>query len=86
VTDAFAPAAFQKLSDADKLSAPAFEQRQAGVQSINGTAFSTDAVMACPVVSRDDRGSTRGVSGYARARHRWSGVAGRLRGVRRRAA
>ena len=50
VTDAFAPAAFRKLSDAEKLSAPAFEQRQAGVQSVNGTELTTDAVVACPVV------------------------------------
>jgi hypothetical protein len=50
VADAFAPAAFRKLSDADKLSSPAFEQRQAGVQSVNGTELTTDAVVACPVV------------------------------------
>jgi uncharacterized protein DUF6603 len=49
VTDAFAPAAFQALSDEDKLRAPAFEQRAAGVQSTTGADLETDAVVVLPV-------------------------------------
>ena len=49
VTDAFAPSAFAKLSDADKLRAAAFEQRAAGVQATSGDALITDAVVSWPV-------------------------------------
>jgi hypothetical protein len=49
VTDAFAPAAFRQLSDADKLRAPAFEQRPAGVQSTAGETAACDAVLSHPV-------------------------------------
>ncbi len=49
VTEAFAPAAFNKLSDADKLTAPAFEQRAAGVQSVAGTNLTTDAIVGLQV-------------------------------------
>lgn len=45
VTDAFAPAAFRRMSDQEKLSAPAFEQRPAGVQSQSGDRLATDAVL-----------------------------------------
>jgi hypothetical protein len=49
VTDAFAPIAFQALSDADKLTAPAFEQRPAGVQSSSGETLTADTVLGHPV-------------------------------------
>ncbi|MFN8204007.1 MAG: DUF6603 domain-containing protein [Solirubrobacteraceae bacterium] len=49
VTDAFAPAAYQALSDADKLAAPAFEQRQSGVQALSGDALATDGLVVYPV-------------------------------------
>jgi hypothetical protein len=50
VTDAFAPAAFRPLSDQEKLSAPAFEQRPAGVQSLSGERLTTDSLLPHPVV------------------------------------
>ena len=37
VTEPFSPAAFQDLSDADKLRAPAFERRAAGLRATTGT-------------------------------------------------
>jgi hypothetical protein len=49
VTEAFAPAAFADLPDTDKLRAPAFEQRPAGVQALSGEGLTTDAVVPCTV-------------------------------------
>jgi hypothetical protein len=49
VTEAFAPGAHRKLSDQERLSAPAFEQRPAGVQSLSGDGLAADRVLAHPV-------------------------------------
>ncbi len=45
LTDAFAPAAFQALSDPDKLAAPAFEQRASGVVTASDHALRADHVV-----------------------------------------
>ncbi len=49
VLEPFAPAAFRDLSDRDKLSAPAYEQRMSGVQVRGGHELRTDHVLALPV-------------------------------------
>ncbi|BCJ50649.1 hypothetical protein Asp14428_21240 [Actinoplanes sp. NBRC 14428] len=60
VTDAFSPAAFQEMSDSDKLRAPAFERRPAGARVTSGARLHTTHTVVRPakfdliVVDADD--------------------------------
>ncbi len=49
IFEPFAPAAFQELSDRDKLNAPAYEQRVSGLRVHGGHELRTDHVLSLPV-------------------------------------